>query len=139
MKKRLIAFLLVLATGVMAAVPAMLFAQEGIIWSIAGGLLFVVTITTLFALFYFLGPNRQPPSWKWISPGGILGVLIWGLASAGFSIYVGNFAKYGETYGPLAGVVILIFWLYLSALAILVGGELNAELERQTAKHAGRA
>jgi membrane protein len=138
-KKRLIALGLVLATGILGAASAPLFAQKGVVWSVAGWLVFLVTVVTLFAIFYYLGPNRQPPSWKWISPGGVIGSLIWIAGSAGFAFYVANFGKYAETYGPLAGVVILIFWLYLSSLAVLVGGELNAELERQTAKKAGRA
>jgi membrane protein len=138
-KKRLIALGLVLATGVLSSASASLFAQKGIIWSVAGWLVFLVCVITMFALFYYLGPNRQPPNWKWISPGGVVGTLIWIAASAGFGFYVANFGKYAETYGSLAGVVILIFWLYISSLAILVGGELNAALERQTAKIGDRA
>jgi membrane protein len=137
-KTRLIALLLVLATGILGAASAPFFAAKGVIWSVAGWLVTLVSITTLFAIFYYLGPNREKPNWKWITPGGVLGGAIFLLSSLGFSIYVSNFAKYGDTYGQLAGVVILIFWLYLSALAILVGGELNSALERRTAKKEGR-
>lgn len=137
-KTRLIALLLVLATGVLGAASAPFFAAKGVIWSVAGWLVTLVSITTLFAIFYYLGPNREKPNWKWITPGGVLGGAIFLLSSLGFSIYVSNFAKYGDTYGQLAGVVILIFWLYLSALAILVGGELNSALERRTAIKEGR-
>lgn len=136
-KARGIALLLVLATGILGAASSPFFAAKGIIWSVAGWIVTLVAITLLFAVFYYLGPNRDRPNWKWVSPGGVLGGLIFLASSAGFSIYVTNFAKYGETYGPLAGVVILIFWLYLSSLAILVGAELNAELERCTAKKEG--
>lgn len=136
-KARGFALLLVLATGILGAASSPFFAAKGILWSVAGWIVTLVAITLLFAIFYYLGPNREKPNWKWVSPGGILGGLIFLASSAGFSIYVANFAKYGETYGPLAGVVILIFWLYLSSLAILVGAELNAELERHTAKEAG--
>lgn len=130
-KKRLIALGLIVAVGVLGGVPSPLFAASGPFWSVVAWLVTVVDVVTLFAVFYYLAPNRQNPDWKWVSPGGLIGAVIWVLVSLGFSFYVTNFGKYGQTYGPLAGVVILIFWLYLSALAILVGGELNAELERQ--------
>ena len=68
-----------------------------------------------------------------MSPGGLVGALIWLLAAVGLTIYVGGLGNYAKTYGELGGVVVLILWLYLSALAILIGGELNAELERQNA------
>lgn len=138
LKARAFALLLVIATGVFGAVPAPFFALKGAVWSVVGWLVTLVSITTLFAVYYYLGPKREKPNWKWITPGGVLGSMIWILASLGFTLYVKNFAKYADTYGPLAGVVILIFWLYLSALAILVGGELNAQLEKQTAKKEGR-
>jgi len=73
-----------------------------------------------------------------VSPGGILSVIIWLAASLGFSFYVSSFGKYAETSGSLAGVVVLLLWLYLSAIAVILGGELNAELERQSALQAGQ-
>jgi membrane protein len=99
-------------------------------WAIA-----IVAVTTLVALFYFIGPNRKPPSWKWISPGGVVATVLWFFASLAFSIYLSRFggSSYAENYGALAGVVILLLWLFLTALAILVGAELNGELERQRA------
>jgi membrane protein len=100
----------------------------------------ILLLIVLFAVFYYLGPNRESPRWTWISPGGVVAAVIWIAASLGFSFYVSNFGRgYGETYGSLAGVVLLILWLFFSALAVLVGGELNAELERQAAaKKEGR-
>lgn len=138
-KARAIALLLVLATGVLGAIPSPFFAAKGVLWSVLGWLVTVLVVITLFAIYYYIGPNREKPNWKWVSPGGLIGAALFLLASGAFSVYVGNFAKYGETYGPLASVVILLFWLYLTGLAIMLGGEWNAELERQTAIREGRA
>jgi membrane protein len=105
-----------------------------VLWTIVRWALTVLVVVTLFAVFYYLGPNRRPPTWKWVSPGGIVAAIIWLAASVGFSFYVSNFGgSYGKTYGSLAGVVILMLWLYLSALALLFGAELNGELEREKA------
>ena len=90
-------------------------------------------LTVLIAVFYYWGPNRTSPHWKWLTPGGIIATVGWLIASVGFRFYVRSFGSYAETYGSLAGVVVLILWLYLTSLVILVGAELNAELERQAA------
>ena len=108
-----------------------------VVWTIVRWVLAVTALMVLFAAFYYLAPNRESPRWTWVSAGGVLATLIWLGASLGFSFYVASFGSYAETYGSLAGVVVLLLWLYLSAVAVMIGGELNAELERQSAAKAG--
>ncbi|HSO51540.1 MAG TPA: YihY/virulence factor BrkB family protein [Actinomycetes bacterium] len=86
------------------------------------------------AVLYRLAPDRDEPKWTWVSWGSGIATLLWILASIGFSIYANSFGNYNKTYGALAGVIILMFWLYLTAVIVLVGAELNTEMELQTAK-----
>jgi membrane protein len=84
------------------------------------------------AVLYRYAPDRDEPQWRWASPGAIFAAVAWLVASILFSIYVSNFGSYNETYGSLGAVVVVMLWLYLTALVIILGAELNCELERQT-------
>jgi membrane protein len=86
------------------------------------------------AVLYRYAPNRDEPKWTWVSWGSVVATVLWVLASIGFSIYVNSFGNYNKTYGALAGIIILMFWLYLTAVIVLVGAELNTEMELQTAR-----
>jgi membrane protein len=86
------------------------------------------------AVIYRYAPNRAEPRWAWTSPGAVIATLVWLAASVGFSIYSANFGRYNETYGALGAVVVMMLWLYISAYAAVAGAEVNAELERQTAR-----
>jgi membrane protein len=132
---RAMALLLLIAMLLLGGVPSPFFTWgESTFYTVLGYIASIIAVVILFSVFYYLGPNRASPSWKWVSAGGIVGTLLWILVSIALGIYVGNFNSYSKTYGPLAGVIVLILWLYLSSLAVLIGGELNAELERQAAR-----
>ena len=78
--------------------------------------------------------QRDKPQWRWVSPGAAAATILWIVASVAFTVYVANFNSYDKTYGSLGGVIILLTWLYLSALMVLLGAVINAQSERQTRK-----
>jgi membrane protein len=97
----------------------------------------VVALMGMVAGLYYLAPNVRQPKFRWVSPGGVVAVLVWILASAGFGLYVSNFDSYGKTYGTLGGVITFLVWMWISNLALLFGAELDAELERERELKAG--
>ena len=90
------------------------------VWNIAKWPVLIVLVSLMFALLYWASPNARHGGFRWISPGGIVAVLIWLVVSGGFAFYVGNFGSYNKTYGALAGVIIFLVWLWLTNLAILL-------------------
>jgi membrane protein len=98
-------------------------------FAVLGGLLVVA-----LAVLYRFAPDRDQPKWSWVSWGSVVATLLWVLATIGFAVYANFFGNYNKTYGALAGVIILMFWLFLSAFVVLVGAELNTEMELQTAR-----
>ena len=110
--------------------------SAGAVWTFARWPLAVVAMMVVFAIIYGFAPDHAERRFVWISPGSVLGVVIWILASGLFFFYVSNFSNYGATYGTFATAIILLLWLYVTANAFLLGGELNGEIER--AQVAGR-
>ncbi|WP_235945083.1 YihY/virulence factor BrkB family protein [Verrucosispora sioxanthis] len=107
------------------------------VWDIAKWPVLLVLVSLMFAILYWASPNARQGGFRWVSPGGLLAVLMWLLVSGLFAFYVGNFGSYNKTYGALAGVIIFLVWLWLSNIAILLGAELDAELARARAISGG--
>jgi membrane protein len=105
-------------------------------WDLVKWPVLLLLVSFMFALLYWASPNAKQ-GFRWVTPGGILAVVVWVIASVAFAIYVANFGSYNKTYGSLASVIIFLVWLWLSNTAILLGAELNAELERSRAIAAG--
>ena len=107
------------------------------IWNIAKWPVLLLFVSFMFAVLYWAAPNVKQPGFRWITPGGVLAVLGWVIASIAFAFYVGNFGSYNKTYGALAGPIVFLVWLWISNLMILLGAEFNAELERGRAIEQG--
>ncbi|MCW2990000.1 MAG: YihY/virulence factor BrkB family protein [Solirubrobacterales bacterium] len=108
------------------------------VWDIAKWPVLLLVVSFMFAFLYWAAPNVKQPKFRWLSPGGILAVVVWMIASAAFALYVANFASYNKTYGSLGGVIAFLVWLWLTNLAMLLGAEMNAELARGKAQEEGR-
>jgi len=147
-KVRLIALVLVLATALTLSLTLALIVFGGplgraiadearlgnvfdVVWGVARWPLAFTAILLFFALVYYLAPNTTQRSWRWITPGSLLGGVVWLAISGLFALYTSLSDTYDETYGSLAAGIVLLLWLNYSALALLFGGELNAELDRQ--------
>lgn len=130
---------LALMIVVVAAIPAamsVMGAGEGLtdaVYLLRWPLMFLLGVGGI-ALLYRVGPDRRQARWRWITPGAVIACALWVAATFGFSFYVQNFASYNETFGALAGVIVLLTWMWLSAFIVLLGAEFDAELEHQTAR-----
>ena len=144
-KKRLLALgltlgaiiFMVIMLGLVAVLPPLLenFIGNGVLrWvlQIAGYLVLFALVAAVLAILYRVAPDRDAAKMSWVSVGALVATMIWLLASIGFSIYTSTLGNYAKTYGVFAGVVILLFWLWLTSYAILLGAEINAEAEGQT-------
>jgi membrane protein len=130
---------LALAVGVIAVLPAALANTAfGETARIAIGVLrwpaLAVAMVVALGVLYRVAPDRQDAKWRWVGLGSIVGTVLWLVGSGLFSLYAANFGKYEDTYGALGGVVVVMLWLFLTAYVIVLGAELNAESERQTAR-----
>jgi membrane protein len=108
------------------------------VWDIAKWPVLILIVSFLFAFLYWASPNVRHPRFRWVSPGGLVAVLLWIVASAAFAFYVANFGSYNKTYGALGGVIIFLVWLWITNVVILLGAEFNAEIERGRQIQAGR-
>jgi len=106
-------------------------------WDIAKWPVLLVVVIFMFGVLYYLSPNVKVPGARWITPGSIVALVLWIVASAAFAFYVANFGSYDKTYGTLGGVVTFLVWLWIGNIAVLLGVELNAELERGRELEAG--
>jgi membrane protein len=108
------------------------------VWDIAKWPVLVVLVSLMFAVLYWAAPNVKQPGFKWVSPGSLLAVVVWLIASAAFAFYVANFGSYNKTYGSLGGVIVFLVWLWISNVAVLLGAEFDAELQRGRQMHRGQ-
>ena len=133
----IVGFLLgIAATMVLPALMGNLGLGPGVQWLARIASYLVLVLLTIFglAVLYRYGPDRDDPEWNWVTPGAALATLLWILGSIAFAVYVGNFANYNATFGSLGGVIVLLIWLWLSSFIVLLGAEIDSEMEAQTRK-----
>jgi len=124
--------------GLVAVVPAVISALPlGIVGTILAQIATWVVLLAVFAgalaVLYRVAPDRDAPKFRWVSLGAVIVTLVWAAVSLGFALYVNNFGSYDKTYGAIAGVIVLMLWLYLTCYLVLLGAEINSEAEHQTA------
>ncbi|MGH2948962.1 MAG: YihY/virulence factor BrkB family protein [Solirubrobacteraceae bacterium] len=102
-----------------------------LVWQIAKWPVMLAVVVFMLAVLYWSSPSARPKGFRWISPGSVLAIAVWVVASAAFAIYVGSFGSYDKTYGTLGGVIVFLVWLWITNVAILLGAELNAQTERE--------
>jgi membrane protein len=108
-----------------------------LVWQIAKWPVMLLVVIFMLAILYWSAPNAKPAGFRWVSPGSVVAVVGWILASAAFAFYVAEFASYNKTYGALGGVIVFLVWLWITNIAILLGAELNSETERSREIEAG--
>jgi membrane protein len=128
-----------LAVTLVAVVPVLLDALglggiALVVAQVVRWLLLVALVVVALAVVYRVAPDRDTPRFAWVSTGAIVATALWILGSVLFSLYVSNFASYNKTYGALAGVIVLMLWMYLTSYIVLLGAEINAESEKQTSR-----
>jgi membrane protein len=130
---------ILIAIGSIAALPAVFSSSQfqgmtALVAQIVRWPILFIIIAVVLAVVYRYGPSHTEPQWRWITWGSAFAAIAWIAISIGFSWYAANFGSYNKTYGSLAAIVVLMFWLWLSAAIILIGAELDAEMEHQTAR-----
>jgi membrane protein len=130
-------FLIAVAIGVVLPLGLKVLGTSGWVQLLAGALRWVVLwfmAVAGLAVLYRYGPSRKPARWRWVVWGSVIAASLWILVSVGFAFYVASFATYGKTYGALGAVIALLMWFYLSSFTVVIGGLVNAEMERQTSR-----
>jgi membrane protein len=136
----LVAVLLMFGPAVerlLAAHAGPLSGAVGWIWWIGQWPILLVGLLSAFATLLYLGPDVDQPGWRFVTPGSLLATAIWLAASGGFAVYTSRFGSYDKTWGSLAGVIVMLTWLWLAAIALLLGAAVNAEVERSRELRAG--
>jgi len=135
----LVALALVLTGPIVTAVaePLGISGTAVTVWDIAKWPVLLAVVATMFAVLYYSAPNVKLAGFKWVTPGALLAIVLWLVASAAFAFYVAHFGSYDKTYGTLGGLVCLLVWLWITNVALLLGMELNSERERSRELDAG--
>lgn len=128
----LVAAMLVLSGPVAEAIGGAIGLSEALltVWNIAKWPVLIVIVVAIIAVLYYFTPNVKQPKFRWMSMGSLIALVIFALASLGFGFYVANFSNYNKTYGALAGVIIMLLWLWILNMSLLFGAEFDAEMER---------